>query len=102
IRGTKVSVYDQRPFPAEAVSLTGRAEFRDFKKTSFFGKKKGGKNKVNHQTANAAAVALNQSVVDPSIALARSQAEDALVATLLSSGAIVSFDYQKGIRVGRG
>src|SRR5438105_9048352 len=28
VRGTKVSVLDQRPFAAEAVSLTGRAEFR--------------------------------------------------------------------------
>src|SRR6185436_19348648 len=47
VRGTKVSVFDQRPFPAEAVSLTGRAEFRDFKKRVFFGKKNAGKTVIN-------------------------------------------------------
>jgi hypothetical protein len=57
---------------------------------------------INTRSANAAAVALGQSVVDPGIALARSQAEDALVETLLSRGATLSFDYEKGIRVVRG
>src|SRR4051794_17811916 len=60
IRGTKVSVYDQRPFIAQAVSLTGRAEFRDFKKRVFFGGKGAGKTVVNVQNPNAAAVALGQ------------------------------------------
>src|SRR5204863_7699799 len=63
VRGTKVSVLDQRPFPAEAVSLTGRAEFRDFKKRVFFGGRNAGKTTVNTQTGNAAALALGQSVV---------------------------------------
>ena len=102
VRGTKVSVFDQRPFPAEAVSLTGRAEFRDFKKRVFFGGKNAGKTSVNTQTANSAALALSQSVVDPSIKLARSDADNALVTSLLSSGATVSFDFEKGIRVVRG
>src|SRR6185437_4977452 len=46
VRGTKVSLYDQRPFPAEAVSLTGRAEYRDYKKHTFFGKKNAGKTEI--------------------------------------------------------
>src|SRR5207248_4815206 len=87
VRGTKVSVYDQRPFPAEAVSLTGRAEFRDFRKHIFFGGKGAGKTVVNTQTRDPAQLALGQSVVDPSNALARTEAEKTLVATLLSSGA---------------
>ena len=32
VRGTKVSLYDQPPFAAQAVSLTGRREFRDARK----------------------------------------------------------------------
>src|SRR5204863_841220 len=71
IRGTKVSVTDQRPFAAEAVSLTGRAQFRDFKKTRFFGKKNGGTARINTQSNSAAAVAMGHTVVDPTIALAR-------------------------------
>src|SRR4030095_5431952 len=102
VRGTKVSVYDQRPFPAEAVSLTGRAEFRDFKKRTFFGGRNAGKTRVNTQDGNAASVARAQSVVDPGISLARSASEEALVTSLLSSGANLSFDYEKGIRVVRG
>src|SRR5437762_9346616 len=54
VRGTKVSVYDQRPFVAEAVSLTGRAEFRDFKKQrTFFGGRNKGRTVVNTQTNSA-------------------------------------------------
>jgi hypothetical protein len=102
VRGTKVSVYDQRPFPAEAVSLTGRAEFRDFKKRISFGGKNAGKTTVNTQSGNAASLALDSSVVDPGISLARTDAEQALVASLLSRGANVSFDFEKGIRVVRG
>src|SRR5436305_11957901 len=71
VRGTKVSVYDQRPFPAEAVSLTGRAEFRDFRKRIFFGGKNAGKTRVNTQERNAASVALGESYDDPGIQLAR-------------------------------
>src|SRR5439155_10029161 len=102
VRGTKVSVFDQRPFPAEAVSLTGRAEFRDFKKRLFFGGKNAGKTKINTQTNSPAQFALGQSVVDPGIQLARTDAENALVQSLLSSGATISFDFDKGIRVVRG
>jgi hypothetical protein len=102
VRGTKVSVFDQRPFPAEAVSLTGRAEFRDFKKRVALGGKNAGKAKVSTSDASAAAFALGESVVDPGISLARSAPETALVASLLSRGATVSFDFDKGIRVIRG
>src|SRR6185295_6381680 len=76
--------------------------FRDFKKTTFFGKKNGGTARINTQSSNSAAVAMGRSVVDPGIALARTQAEDALVQTLLAAGAQVSYDYDKGIRVVKG
>ena len=102
VRGTDFSAYDQRPFPAYGVSLRGQVQFRDRKKRVNFGSVAGGKSKVDVNNPNAASVALGESVVDPSIRLARTAAEDRLVATLLQSGATVEFDYDKGIRVVRG
>src|SRR5256884_977149 len=64
VRGTKVSLYDQRPFAAEARSLTGRAEFRDFKKHTFFGNKNAGTTVIHTNEPNAASTALKQTVVD--------------------------------------
>ncbi len=37
IRGTQVTLFDQRPFNSIATSLTGRAMFKDAKKQVFFG-----------------------------------------------------------------
>jgi hypothetical protein len=99
VRGTKVSLYDQRPFASEAVSLTGRAEFRDARKRIRFGGPGAGKLKVNENAASAAAASLQQSYVDPGSSLARSESESNLIATLLSRGATLSYDYQKGIKV---
>src|SRR5437763_1541300 len=47
VRGTKVSLYDQRPFAPQAVSLTGRAQFKDAKKRVAFGGKGAGKTTVD-------------------------------------------------------
>jgi hypothetical protein len=102
VRGTDFSSYDQRPFPAQGVSLQGRVQFRDRRKRVNFGSVAGGKTKVDVNNPNAASVALGESVVDPSIKLARTESEDRLVTTLLQSGATVEFDYNKGIRVVRG
>ncbi|HVT88929.1 MAG TPA: FecR domain-containing protein [Tepidisphaeraceae bacterium] len=102
IRGTKVSLYDQRPFRAEAVSLTGRASFRDGKKQIAFGNRNAGKTKVNVDDSSAASAALTETTTDPSISLARTEAEAPLVDTLLRSGATVFFDREVGIKVVRG
>jgi len=102
VRGTKVSLYDQPPFRPEAVSLTGRASFRDGKKQLAFGGKNKGKATVNADEPNAASSALALAVVDPSSAAARSASEEALVDTLLSRGATVTFDDIAGIKVVRG
>jgi len=99
VRGTKVSLYDQRPFRAEAVSLTGRAEFRTGKKQLAFGARNQGKTKVNTEQPSAASLALTQSVVDPSLSLARSSSEGPLIQNLISSGATVFFDREAGIKV---
>jgi hypothetical protein len=102
VRGTKFIAYDQRPFPAQGVSLQGRVAFRDFKKRTSFGSRTGGKSVIDVNAANAATYARGQTVVDPGIRLARSEGELPLVASLLSTGATVEFDYDKGIRVVRG
>jgi hypothetical protein len=102
VRGTQFVAYDQRPFPARGISLTGRVEFRDFKKRTFVGSEGGDKAVVTTDNPNAPSFALTQSVVDPGARLARTDAENQLVNTLLSSGATVGFDYERGIRVVRG
>jgi hypothetical protein len=102
VRGTKVSLYDQRPFQPEAVSLTSRAEFRNGKKQLAFGARNQGKTVVNQDEPNAAAVALGQAVVDPNIALARTDAEAQIVDNLVSSGSTVFFSQEDQIKVVKG
>jgi hypothetical protein len=99
VRGTQVSLYDQRPFIPEAVSLTGRANFRDFRKSLAFGGPGAGKTKVSQAASSAAAYAMEQAVVDPTIARARTAQEQQLVDTLISRGSFVFFDRQAGIDV---
>jgi hypothetical protein len=102
VRGTKVILFDQRPFVAQAVSLTGRAEFADSKKRIAFGGKGAGTVQVNAEQDSAASVSLFDSFIDPTGPLARTEAEAELVATLLSSGSLVHVDYETGIKVVRG
>ena len=103
VRGTKVSLYDQPPFKPQAVSLTGRASFRDGKKQlSFFGNKGQGKTKIESGDANAGTTALTLAVIDPTLALARTGAESQLVNTLLSRGSTIEFDRTTGMKVVRG
>lgn len=59
VRGTKVSLYDQAPFKPQAVSLTGRAEFRNAKKQMIaFGGKNAGKVTVDAEQSSGAETAL--------------------------------------------
>jgi hypothetical protein len=103
VRGTVVSLQDERPFPPQAISYTGRAQFNAFKKqTVAFGGKGAGTTTVDGDKNNAAESSLDETVVDPSLAFARDQAEQQLVATLISQGAVVSLDRQSGIKIVRG
>ena len=101
VRGTQVSLYDQPPFAPRAISLTGRAQFRDARKAIAFGGK-GRKTAVNTVVASPAQLALNQAVVDPNLQRARTASEQALIAQFLSRGAIAFFDQSRGIEVVRG
>jgi len=102
VRGTEFSSYDQRPFAAEGVSLTGRVEFRDAKKRVSFGSRGGGKNKIDTNTNSSAAYAALNATVDPTTGFARSASEQPLIANLLSHGATIDYDFDKNIRVVRG
>ena len=97
VRGTKVSLTDTRPFPPEAVSLIGRAEFQSFKKevVAFGGKNKA---KIDSSQGTAASTALTLSLLDPSIALARDPAEQSLIANIISRGATITLDRETGFR----
>src|SRR5688500_13214414 len=67
VRGTRVSLYDQPPFASEAVSLTGRAQFRNVRGqvVSFGGKRRAA---VREEEATAAQTALAESTLrDPEI-----------------------------------
>jgi hypothetical protein len=99
VRGTDVSLYDQRPFRAEAVSLTGRADFREGKKQLAFGGKNAGKTKVAQGDSVVSSVALAESFIDPNLQFARSGSETSIVSNLVSRGATFSFDRTQNIGV---
>jgi hypothetical protein len=102
VRGTDFLSVDRPGIAAYAVSNYGRVQRNNGRKKTYFGSKGGGKAEIKSNTENAAQTALNKTVVDPSIALARSQAENAIVESLLSRGANVTFDFNRGIRIVRG
>jgi hypothetical protein len=85
VRGTKVSIYDQPPFAPRAVSLVGRAEFRDLKKQVTFGGV--GKTQVQQDSDTPAAFARDQTVTDPRGAFsARTESDHILQASLAVYG----------------
>ena len=103
IRGTSVSLFDQRPYTPEAVSLTGRAVFSPLRRQAIaFGGKGAGKTVIRSGNTSPAQFAVGQAYVDPGIGGARTDSEEALLNSLVSRGAVVSFDQDAGIRVVRG
>jgi hypothetical protein len=103
IRGTSVSLFDQRPYLPEAVSLTGRAVFSPMRRQAMaFGNKGAGKTVVRSDTSSPAQFALGQAFVDPGIDNARTASEEALLTSLISRGAVITYDQDAGIRVVRG
>jgi hypothetical protein len=103
VRGTRVSLYDQPPYAPEAVSLTGRAVFENAKRQKVaFGAKGEGTAAVTGDKTDPAGNALDKSVVDPSIAYARTDTENAFLANLASRGATVTFDNTLKLPVVRG
>lgn len=96
VRGTIVSLYDQRPYAPQAISFTGRAVYSAGRRTVSFGGKNAGRTEVRAQQ-DAASVALNNAVQDPVTVFARTSQEVPLVTNLLSSGAV--FNIPGGNRI---
>jgi hypothetical protein len=86
IRGTQVILTDTAPFPPTAVSLTGRARFSHDARTIVFGGS-GGKTTIESGSPSPAESARQETVVDPSLAFARSESEEhALVMAQATTG----------------
>jgi hypothetical protein len=90
VRGTKVSIYDQPPFAPQAVSLVGRAEFSDLKRTVPFGGT--AKAKVTSEAGSAAKYAADQTVVDPRGNFAGNTPSDQRAMLALAADPIYLFD----------
>jgi hypothetical protein len=103
VRGTRVSLFDQPPFAPQAISLTGRAEFAAHRRKPIaFGAAGQGKTIVNADSETAGDVALASTVIDPTLAGARTESELPLLTTVISRGATTEIDPSSGIRIVRG
>lgn len=107
VRGTKVSLYDQPGFESRATSLTGTAEFENFRRQRVLFGKLGarvgsGDIVVTSDNTDPASVVYQETVVDPTLRGARTDSEQQLVDQLLSRSAVVSFDRTSGLLIVRG
>ena len=103
VRGTRVIICDQAPYKPMAISLTGRAFFRNVRGQDVaFGGPAEQTARFRADQVSAVEFAISRSTVDPTIALARDPAEAALIDKLISRGAVVTYDRGLGIPVVRG
>lgn len=100
VRGTRVMLYDQPPFTPEARSFIGRAVFTDAKKQIAVGSPTRGARILSDRN-NTAETALDETVVDPVYAAARTSSEAQYVAQETSRGGVVRFDERLGINTVR-
>jgi hypothetical protein len=93
IKGTRVALYDQRPYDVEARSFTGEAVFERFDRQRVaFGRKNGGTVTVTGENPDPAAVALVAAVSDPGPRNARTASEQRAIANVFSRAGGVRFD----------
>lgn len=97
IRGTRVSLYDQPPFVAEAVNLRGVASFQVGKGNTYALAHAGnGGTAANSKNPEAAGLALNESLVDPGNSTSRTDSESKLIDQLPSVGTLGLFGGLSG------
>jgi hypothetical protein len=101
VRGTRVNLYDQPPFTPSAESYTGRAIYTYAKRQTALGGPGRGAI-VRADRGSAAESALGETVVDPSIAGARTSSEAKFIETETSRGGVARFDESTGITVIKG
>jgi hypothetical protein len=87
VKGTEYTVYDQPPFAPELRTYTGLVDYRFAKRQLLVGK--GARSRDGRASAETALLA---SVVDPTSAKARTQADAALIANQTSRGAVVNYN----------
>ena len=87
VRGTELSVYNQPPFAPELRTFTGLVDYRFAKRQMTVGK--GGRSLGGR---GAAETAFRQTVVDPSTANARTNADAALIAEQTNVGAVSNYN----------
>ena len=95
VRGTLVSLYDQPPFAPEAVSLTGRAVFRNTRRqlVAFGGQAKAA---VRGQQTSAAEQALDLATIDPTSPIAQNEFDKRQDALVIQRGGFVRGDVLVG------
>jgi hypothetical protein len=95
VRGTKVSLYDQPPFAPEAVSLTGRAVFRNVRRqlVAFGG---GAKAKVLADQTSAAEHAVDAATIDPNSPITQTVYDARQEALVVQRGGFVRGDVLVG------
>jgi hypothetical protein len=95
VRGTLVSLYDQPPFAPEAVSLTGRAVFRNTRRqlVAFGGQAKAA---VRGEQTSAAEQALDFATIDPSSPIAQNDFDTRQEALVIQRGGFVRGDVLVG------
>ena len=101
VRGTRVNLYDQPPFTPSAESYTGRAVYQYAKRQTAMGGPGRGAI-VRSDRGSAAESALGETVVDPSIAEARTKSDAKLIETEVTRGALAQIDETTGITVIKG
>jgi hypothetical protein len=100
VRGTVMSLYDQPPFAPEAVSYTGQVRYRDVRRQLSLGSKNGNnKRTLDSNRDSVADTALNNAVIDPRYAGARTATERAYIESEVARGGVVSFDPLANITV---
>ena len=102
VRGTITELYDQPPFAVQAVSYTGRVEFRDARRQVKLGARGGRTVRLDADRNSAAETARASTIVDPTIPQARTPAEQRLIEQVIATGGVIGFDVPGGIPVVRG
>jgi hypothetical protein len=95
VRGTLVSLYDQAPFPPEAVSLTGRAMFRNTRRqlVAFGGQAKAS---IRGNQTSASEQALDVATIDPASPVALNDFDARQEALVIQRGGFVRGDVIVG------
>jgi hypothetical protein len=95
VRGTRVSLYDQPPFAPEAVSLTGRAVFRNVRRqlVAFGGQAKA---KVLADQTSAAEHAVDVATIDPTSPITQTVYDARQEALVVQRGGFVRGDVLVG------